>query len=192
MTSDALTVLIHNFGERLHTVRVASEYSQKQLASMSGVGQDTISNYEQGKTVPKLNQVAALAEALDVPVAYFFCDANYENCIEQLRRLLPLIVTMNPLTQIFLQELIQHITRLHARRNFLAQRLSDDPERMRRVLEQEVADLQATSSTPSPLTIQLLVMYTTRALLGIDWKMDWLYRDCLAALPTDKQESTRL
>jgi hypothetical protein len=37
-----------------------------------------------------------------------------------------------------------------------------------------------------------LVMYTTRALLGIDWKMDWLYRDCLAALPTDKQESTRL
>ena len=60
------------FSEKLAELRTAAGVSQPQLAEASGVSLATIRNYEQGRTVGRINfaSVVALARALGVS-----CDA---------------------------------------------------------------------------------------------------------------------
>lgn len=63
---------IELFGERLKRIRIERNLNQDQLASISGVAQATISEYESGKrrAAPRSDQVAKLATALEVTTDY--------------------------------------------------------------------------------------------------------------------------
>lgn len=55
------------FGEKLRTLRLKKGLTQQQLAKEAGLGLNTISNYEKGKTYPKNREVyATLANILGV------------------------------------------------------------------------------------------------------------------------------
>lgn len=55
------------FGEKLRTLRLKKGLTQQELAKEAGLGLNTISNYEKGKTYPKNREVyATLANLLGV------------------------------------------------------------------------------------------------------------------------------
>ena len=55
------------FGEKLRTLRLKNRMTQQELAKKAGLGVNTISNYEQGKTYPQNREVyRTLAELLGV------------------------------------------------------------------------------------------------------------------------------
>ena len=57
------------FGEKLRTFRLQKKLTQQELAKKAGLGLNTISNYEGGKTYPKSRDVySTLAEILGVNV----------------------------------------------------------------------------------------------------------------------------
>lgn len=45
------------FGEKLRTLRLKAKMNQKELAEKAGLGLNTISNYEKGKTYPQNREV---------------------------------------------------------------------------------------------------------------------------------------
>jgi Zn-dependent peptidase ImmA (M78 family)/DNA-binding XRE family transcriptional regulator len=55
----------------LKLAREAQGLTQSELARRSDIGQGTISKYEKGLTRPSVEQVVAIAEALDFPPAFF-------------------------------------------------------------------------------------------------------------------------
>lgn len=58
------------FGERLKMIRRDLELSQRQLAKLSGVPQTSISTWELNKSVPSLDALYSLADALQCTVDY--------------------------------------------------------------------------------------------------------------------------
>ncbi|SHK10214.1 helix-turn-helix domain-containing protein [Hespellia stercorisuis] len=55
------------FGEKLRTLRLKANMKQKELAEKAGLGLNTISNYEKGKTYPQNREVyTILANILGV------------------------------------------------------------------------------------------------------------------------------
>ena len=59
------------FAGRLRELREQKGLSQKELANRAGIGQKTISNWEQGIREPLWSNVLALCQALGVPVQAF-------------------------------------------------------------------------------------------------------------------------
>jgi transcriptional regulator with XRE-family HTH domain len=59
------------FGRRLKELRDETGLSQKELATRAGVGQRSVSNWEQGLKQPTWPNVIALAEALQVSILAF-------------------------------------------------------------------------------------------------------------------------
>lgn len=60
---------IEDVGVAIHVLRVIRELSQGELAEASGVRNSSISNYERGKSVPKLETIQKLAGGLRVPLS---------------------------------------------------------------------------------------------------------------------------
>lgn len=58
-----------DLGVVLHVLRVIRGLSQGELARLSGVRNSSISNYERGKSVPKLDTLEKLAQGLELPVS---------------------------------------------------------------------------------------------------------------------------
>lgn len=58
--------------EKIFELRDIKGITQEELAEMIGLKRSIISKYENGKRIPKLKTLEKLAEALGVPVAYFF------------------------------------------------------------------------------------------------------------------------
>lgn len=57
------------FGEKVRAARIAAKYSQRQLASMTGIALRTIQNYESGERLPKQQETyTLLANALNIEV----------------------------------------------------------------------------------------------------------------------------
>lgn len=56
-------------GVTIHVLRVVRGFSQGDLAQLSGVRNSSISNYERGKSIPKLETLQKLAQGLDLPLA---------------------------------------------------------------------------------------------------------------------------
>ncbi|WOT05854.1 helix-turn-helix domain-containing protein [Shewanella youngdeokensis] len=65
---------------RLKQARTAMGISQKQLGIQLGMEPGTASarmnHYEKGKHTPDYATLKAMADELDVPVAYFFCESD--------------------------------------------------------------------------------------------------------------------
>lgn len=64
-----------NFGEKLKELREERNLSQKELGDkMGGITQQTIAQYEKKETVPKLETVSKIADALEINPNIFYSD----------------------------------------------------------------------------------------------------------------------
>lgn len=59
-------------GDRIHTERVLRRMSKKELGDVIGVSENTIGNYESGKTSPDLDKAWALADLFNLPLDAMF------------------------------------------------------------------------------------------------------------------------
>lgn len=177
-TSQAFSTVFPNFGVRLRAARKARDYSQVQLSNLTGIGQDTISHYECGRSVPCLDRIAALSEALSVPIHYFLPDSPSQHVDHPDQLTWELFNTLSPLFRDFLRQFIRHTLKLQGRRHFLAQKLNDDPKRLRRILENDLIDLQLESDPDTQVSVQSLAIFTSLAIIGLDWEL----QDVLSAL----------
>lgn len=60
---------IEEVGKVIHVLRVIHSLSQGDLAEVSGVRNSSISNYERGKAIPKLETLQKLAEGMGLPLS---------------------------------------------------------------------------------------------------------------------------
>jgi transcriptional regulator with XRE-family HTH domain len=64
--------------KRIREARMRAGISQKQLGILAGIdafsASPRINQYERGKHEPDLSTLTRLAEALQVPVPYFYCE----------------------------------------------------------------------------------------------------------------------
>jgi len=65
-----------NIGPAIRRVRIASSYSQDGLAYLVGCPRSYISKIENGHSVPKLEQICRIADALGVSVSVIIRDAE--------------------------------------------------------------------------------------------------------------------
>jgi len=70
----------HIFCERLKSARLAKKLSQKQLGILAGIDEfvasTRINRYEKGVHQASIEVVHQLAQALDVPLAYFYSEED--------------------------------------------------------------------------------------------------------------------
>lgn len=64
MTDDKVTFNLSVFSERLKAARKEKNWTQEKLAEESGVDQSSISSYERGNTVPTIDTMMSLSQAL--------------------------------------------------------------------------------------------------------------------------------
>lgn len=68
------------FPERLKEIRIRAKISQKELGIRIGMEPSSASgrmnHYEKGRHVPDVATLKRLAEALNVPLNYFFCETE--------------------------------------------------------------------------------------------------------------------
>jgi transcriptional regulator with XRE-family HTH domain len=80
-TSDALHVgavkVNEDFGSWLRKIRLEKRWTQRTLATRSGLSLGYISSVENGKRKPKTSSLVALAQALDIPYAQALQSAGY-------------------------------------------------------------------------------------------------------------------
>ena len=62
-------------GEMLRVARERRGLSQGQASAMAKVGVSSLSDFENGKRAPSLDQLSALAAAYDQPLTFFFEDS---------------------------------------------------------------------------------------------------------------------
>ena len=58
------------FGEKLKKARLALNYSQSEVAELSGISERSLYTYEQTGTMPRSGNIRKLAEVLNVSVGY--------------------------------------------------------------------------------------------------------------------------
>lgn len=63
---------IVTIGEQIRERRKIAGLTQKELGERAGIAEPTIRRYELGKLNPKIETVAKIAKALDVPTTVFF------------------------------------------------------------------------------------------------------------------------
>ncbi len=66
-----------NVGDRLRELRSTRDLSLRALAVKSGLSIHTLSMIEKGRTSPSISTLYKLAEALEVPITYFFNPNNH-------------------------------------------------------------------------------------------------------------------
>jgi transcriptional regulator with XRE-family HTH domain len=166
--------LLKFFGKRLRAARRAANLSQTGLAQRLQVGQDTISNYEQGKVVPGILTLFQLAQILCVDVGYFFPDENFAALRDEDRETLAQLTSLTPIAYEFILTFVRYF--IHARRryslvngdanpqNYLIKFLERDVHALERILsaidEPEYSDKQVHP-------VYALVGFTTILLMGI-------------------------
>lgn len=67
-----MTQLLYRFGKRLRQLRRQKDLTQEQLAEVTGLSVDSISNIERGINAPSFQTLERLAKALSVSVAELF------------------------------------------------------------------------------------------------------------------------
>lgn len=64
----------YTFGQKIRAARLSRSMSQARLADEIGVSPSTIAMYETGQRFPVLDNLDALADALNLPISYFIED----------------------------------------------------------------------------------------------------------------------
>ena len=87
---------MESVGCKIKAVRKAKGLTQDQLAQKSGVATMTIRRYETGKRQPHLEQLQKIADALEIPIAFFasmteleiaFSTLNKSGQVEAIKRI---------------------------------------------------------------------------------------------------------
>ena len=65
---------VRKLGKKIKLVRVELDLTQTELARKIGAKQKSISRYEAGKSVPKIETLAKLARVLKRPIGHFIGD----------------------------------------------------------------------------------------------------------------------
>lgn len=83
-TLDAIDI-----GAKLRAARRAKDLSLRQLASMAEVSASLLSQIENGKANPSVRSLYSIADALGVPIDYFFPATNLDDNLDPLRKTSP-------------------------------------------------------------------------------------------------------
>lgn len=59
---------------KITDARIAKDLTQRELADKIGVSHVAIYRWESGDRIPKATHLASIANALDVPIGYFFVE----------------------------------------------------------------------------------------------------------------------
>lgn len=68
--------MCNGFQQRLRQLRLKKGVSQQVVADFCRLSKTTVSNYEQGKRIPNLENATALADYFDVSLDYLFGRKN--------------------------------------------------------------------------------------------------------------------
>ena len=68
---------IKEIGTRIKEIRIEQGLSQQEFGARLSVSQDTVSLWENGKSVPTAEFLIAIAQQFDVSVDYILCLKNY-------------------------------------------------------------------------------------------------------------------
>lgn len=66
-------------GERLRSLRKSKGYTQEDLAELAGIGRPNLAKYETGKSLPSVDILIKLADALDVSTDYLLGRARLDS-----------------------------------------------------------------------------------------------------------------
>jgi len=138
------TTLLQFFGQRLRAARRAANLSQEGLAKRVSAGQDTISHYEQGKSMPGMVMVFQLAQALCVDVRYFFPDDTFSGIPEEDRETLALLTTLSPVAYQYVLTFVRYFVNNQRRRHFLNNG-NDSRSTQMKFLERDLQVLEQTT-----------------------------------------------
>lgn len=84
--SDSIARTRRLFGHNLKRLRTKAEISQQSLSDATGVKRTRISEYESGSYACTIDMLARFADALDVPVAAFFDETEFDEKRKRNRR----------------------------------------------------------------------------------------------------------
>ena len=166
--------LLEFFGKRLRAARRAANLSQKGLSQRLQIGQDTISNYEQGKVVPGILTLFQLAQILCVDIGYFFPDERFAKVSEEDCETLALLTSLSPMAYEFVLAFVRYFIQRQQHRRYLS--LGADPRKyLVKFLERDLHALErATLAAFAPTfpdkripPIYALVGFTSLLLTGI-------------------------
>ena len=177
---DYLKQLSTYFGRRLRQARLAANLTQGALSERSQVGQDMISRYDKGRSLPSLPTLSRLAHELAVPITYFFPDEQTEGLSDEQRDALNLLDTLSPLALDYVVIFVQHVTIMQHQRRFLESDAfgedSDQQARLTRLMARDLRELEeelARQRSGSPhASVQTLVAFTALAILGMELQVD--------------------
>ena len=166
-------------GRRLRQARLVANLTQHVLSERSQVGQDMISRYEQGRSLPSLPTLCRLAHELAVPITYFFPDDRLNTLTDEQRDALHMLDTLSPLALDYVVIFVQHVAVMQHQRRFLESApfdASSADARLLRLLARDLDELEmelAQQSENSPhISVRTLVAFTALALLGMELKVD--------------------
>lgn len=64
---------LEKLGQRIKDLRIECGYTQKELAQLIGIAQNTIAQYESGAAKPSLDALVKLSNALKTTTDYLLC-----------------------------------------------------------------------------------------------------------------------
>ncbi len=64
---------LEKLGQRIKDSRIECGYTQKALAQLIGIAQNTIAQYENGTAKPSLEALVKLSDALNTTTDYLLC-----------------------------------------------------------------------------------------------------------------------
>ena len=64
-------------GKRIKELRIESKFSQRELGTLLSVSQDTVSLWENGKSLPTAEFLIALSKTFKVTTDYILCLTDY-------------------------------------------------------------------------------------------------------------------
>jgi transcriptional regulator with XRE-family HTH domain len=180
MDQDGLKQITAYFGRRLRQARLTANLTQDVLSARSQVGQDMISRYEKGHSLPSLPTLCRLAHELGVPITYFFPDEQTGALSDEQRDALHLLDTLSPLALDYVVIFVRHVAIMQHQRRFLESEAfgedSDQQARLTRLMARDLRELEdklARQPGSSPhASVQTLVAFTALAILGMELQVD--------------------
>lgn len=175
---DSLHRLNQHFGRRLRQARLVANLTQRRLGERSKVGQDMISRYEQGRSLPSLPTLCRMAEELSVPLTYFFPDEPWVGLNDEQRNTLMMLSRLSPLALDYVMIFVQQVAMLHHQQRFLRSESfgeeSDVQARLTRMMARDLQQLESELARHRrerrQVSVQMLVAFTSLALLGMEIK----------------------
>jgi transcriptional regulator with XRE-family HTH domain len=168
-----MDAVLKHFGKRLKAARLRAGFSQSQLAQMLNVGQDTISNYENGRYIPDIVKVIKLTKILGVSLLYFFPDERSSvRSTEETQAIIDLLPGLELLSQQYILELIELLFAKQSSHSVFQKYVlrGEDPfhvflKFLERELKANEVTLPARSQTEE-MTLMILMQFTSIFLIA--------------------------